>query len=160
MRDGTPWDLELPLTTATGRRIWVRAQGDCERRDGRPARLFGAFQDVTAQREAAEALRAARDAAQAASRAKSEFLATMSHEIRTPMNGVLGMAELLLHEDLAPAQREMVDTIHRSGAHLLGVLNDILDFSKVEAGKLSLETIPFDPTRDRKSTRLNSSHTS
>ena len=144
MRDGTPWDLELPLTTATGRRIWVRAQGDCERRDGRPARLFGAFQDVTAQREAAEALRAARDAAQAASRAKSEFLATMSHEIRTPMNGVIGFTNLLLDSELTADQRDQAELIRGSGQSLLTIINDILDFSRIEAGRLTLEAVPFD----------------
>ena len=144
MRDGTPWDLELPLTTATGRRIWVRAQGACEQRDGRPARLFGAFQDITAQREAAEALRTARDAAEAASRAKSDFLATMSHEIRTPMNGVIGFTNLLLDSDLTDDQREQAELIRSSGQSLLTILNDILDFSRIEAGRLTLEAVPFD----------------
>ncbi len=82
--------------------------------------------------------------AEAASRAKSEFLARMSHEIRTPMNAVLGMTELLRHATtLDERQRRYADTIHRSGSALLGIINDILDFSKIEAGKLELDIAPF-----------------
>ncbi len=82
--------------------------------------------------------------AEAASRAKSEFLARMSHEIRTPMNAVLGMAELLRHATtLDERQRRYADTIHQSGTALLGIINDILDFSKIEAGKLELDIAPF-----------------
>jgi signal transduction histidine kinase/ActR/RegA family two-component response regulator len=87
---------------------------------------------------------AAREAADTANHAKSEFLAVMSHEIRTPLNGVLGMAEAMARDDLSQIQRERLEVISRSGASLLAILNDILDLSKVEAGKLVLEQSEFD----------------
>ena len=86
----------------------------------------------------------ARDAAEAASEAKSTFLATMSHEIRTPLNGVLGMAQAMGRDELTPVQRERLTVIHQSGEALLSILNDILDLSKIEAGGLELEEIEFD----------------
>ena len=90
-----------------------------------------------------EQLERAKNAAEAASRAKSAFLATMSHEIRTPMNGVLGMTEMLLGTNLTEAQRNYTRLVKRSGEHLLVIINDILDFSKIEAGKLTIEYINF-----------------
>jgi PAS domain S-box-containing protein len=100
--------------------------------------------DMTERKEIERRMLEARMNAEAATRAKSEFLATMSHEIRTPMNGVLGLAGLLLDTELSAEQQGYVETLHRSATSLLEILNDVLDMSKIEAGKLALEPIPFE----------------
>ncbi len=100
--------------------------------------------DITELRTQNAELRAARDVAEVANKAKSTFLATMSHEIRTPMNGVVGMADLLAETELTEEQAECVDTIRSAALALTSLISDILDFSKVEAGRLELEEAPFD----------------
>jgi len=112
--------------------------------DGKIVGTFGISRDITEQKRAEEALRAAKEAAEAASRAKSAFLANVSHEIRTPMNAIIGMAELLLGTELTTQQREFLVTLQGSGEALIAVINDILDFSKIEAEKLALDHVAFD----------------
>ena len=103
------------------------------------------FTDITEQQNAARVLADARDAAEAAAGARSEFLAMMSHEIRTPLNGVIGVAGLLEDTELGAAQRDYVRIIRQSGDHLLELINDILDFSRLEAERVELEAVDFDP---------------
>jgi len=131
-------DTEFRIRRLDGEIRIIKVLGKVHRSaDGAPERLIGANWDVTESRVLAQQ-------AEAASQAKSQFLAVMSHEIRTPMNGILGMAQAMAADPLPETQRERLEIISESGEALLAILNDILDLSKVEAGKLELEVVPFD----------------
>ncbi len=117
---------------------WLRRRTRSRQLPGGEWRVYGLIEDVTDEREHEQQLQAARDAAEAANRAKSQFVANMSHEIRTPIYGMLGMADLLLGTRLDDRQHRFTQTIVRSGETLLEIINDILDVSKIEAGRLEL----------------------
>jgi PAS domain S-box-containing protein len=136
---------EHRVRRADGNYIWVLSEGRVTQRDreGRAITFSGTNRDISARKAAEADLHKARADAEAANRAKSEFLDTMSHEMRTPLNGVLGMTRLLLGEDLTPQQRRYVELADASAAALLALVGDLLDLGKIEAGKLDLEAVPF-----------------
>jgi two-component system, sensor histidine kinase and response regulator len=145
MEGGLPVDRELRLLTKDGTWRWFRVRGKPDfGEDGKVHRMSGSIQDVTEARAQRDALIEASEAANAANRSKSAFIANVSHEIRTPMNGIIGMTSLLLDTQLDRSQREYADTIRASADALLTVINDILDFSKIEAGKLDIEAVEMD----------------
>jgi len=110
---------------------------------GKPVRLIGASIDITERKELERQLLRAKDAAEAASRAKDDFLANVSHEMRTPMNVILGVTELLLETELTDEQSRWLSTVKKSADNLLVTIDELLDFSKVEAGKVELDSAPF-----------------
>lgn len=136
--------LEVPVCLPDGQKRLMRTKSKVIRdQSGRAVRFVGITMDVTEEKQAAEMLIRAKEAAQAAANAKSEFLAAMSHEIRTPMNGVLGYVELLKSTALDAEQRQFLQTIESSGEHLLSIINDILDVTQIEAGKVTLRRTAF-----------------
>ncbi len=157
-REGRVEGLELRLRTRTGRAIWALASAVTIPYEGEQA-MFTTLMDITERKRFEAEITAAKEEAEAASRAKSEFLAVMSHEIRTPMNGVLGMTQLVLDTPLTAEQRDCLETVQQSGESLLVILNDILDFSKMEAGRVEFESVNFDLQRTLRSViGLMSSH--
>jgi len=144
-RLGRPFHERLEFGRgATSETRWVELRCAAARQQDGTEAWNGYLADVTAEHSAAQALSAAKLAAEDATRSKSMFLANMSHEIRTPMNAIIGMSHLALKTGLTPRQHDYVQKIQRAGQHLLGIINDILDFSKIEADKLRVEQTAFE----------------
>ena len=143
---GLRFASERLMRHADGHTIWMRMNGKLIDVANPEAGSIWVFEDISEQKAVEAELIRAKEAAEAASVAKSQFLATMSHEIRTPMNGILGMAQLAMMPELEPNDREeCLRTLLDSGKALLTLLNDILDLSRVEAGKVALEHVAFEP---------------
>ena len=142
-----PIVAEIPLAI-DGRTRWVRLHAAPRALEGGVTIWDCVDLDVTDRRELEAELRRARHAAEAASEAKSHFIANISHELRTPLGGILGMSELLLDDHLAPGLRRRLEIVRRSSEWLLHLVNDLLDFSRIEAGHLELVPAPFDLHRE------------
>ena len=142
-RAGTQIHMEFRFLASDGLK-WVRAELVPRRESPDSVVWSGYWVDASAEHARSEELARARDLAEAASRAKDDFLAMMSHEIRTPMNGVLGLVEVLERTRLNADQGEMLGMIHESAGALLQILDDLLDYSKIEAGRLTIEAEPID----------------
>ena len=141
---GQVWHGEVKNRRKDGSHYWVESTiVPFMDEQGKPLRYVSIRSDITVRKQAEADMLWAKEAAEAASRAKSDFLANMSHEIRTPMNGIIGMTELALDTDLSAEQREYLGLVKTSADSLLTIVNDILDFSKIEAGKMVIEKIEF-----------------
>ncbi len=143
IRRNQPLEFEEMAPAETGDSVYLSAKFPLHDEQGHPYAVCGIATDITARKQAEREIRAARAAAEAASRAKSDFLAVMSHELRTPLNGVIGMVDLLLQTSLEPRQQRYAMLAKSSGEMLLSLISDILDFSKIEAGKLELDHSDF-----------------
>ena len=140
--EDVPSRYEIKLVHKSGRELWIDFGATVIEYEQKQA-VLGIAVDITERKELEEALRKAKDIAEAATRAKSSFLANMSHEIRTPMNAVIGMTEIVLDTDLTELQRTYLKIAQDSAESLLTLINDILDFSKIEADQLELDRVPF-----------------
>ena len=147
IRTGEGYDSTLRIRRADGEERATRSKARCELdENGKVVRLFGVFQDITDTAKAERALIEARDAAEAATQAKSDFLANTSHEIRTPLTSIIGFSAFLkASPTLSEKERHYAERISAASNALLGVINDVLDYSKLEADAFELDPAPFDP---------------
>ncbi len=143
--DAPQLGYEEPQTTSEGQRIWLRTSKIPLKDDGKVFGILGTYEDITQRKQVEDDLRIARNAAESANHAKSAFLANMSHEIRTPMNAILGFTHMLLRNQPSPEQSDKLKNIASAGGHLMAILNDVLDLSKIEAGRMTLSPITFQP---------------
>lgn len=134
---------EFPALASDGSVVWLGQNVQLVAEHGRVVGFQAVARDITERKRTEEALRHAKEAAEAANRAKSEFLAAMSHEIRTPLNGILGLSEVLLDSGLNTAQRQYVHLVRSAAESLLTIINDLLDLGRIEAGKLELQRVTF-----------------
>ncbi len=142
--DGLVSNLETSFKRKDGKRVWVLENANLvDDPTGGGSVVEGTFLDISDRKSMELELTQTKELAEAANRAKSDFLASMSHEIRTPMNGIIGMTELVLDTDLNSEQREYLNMAKLSADSLLTLINDILDYSKIEAGKLEIDAIDF-----------------
>jgi PAS domain S-box-containing protein len=143
-REGRVSNQEAVLRRRDGSPLWVSIHARAVRGTADRIELIeGVFADLTERHQLEQTLRQAKEEAEAANRAKSEFLANVSHEIRTPMNAIIGLSWLCLQTALSDKQRDYLEKVHLSATGLLHVLNDILDFSKLETGRLGMSSVPF-----------------
>ncbi len=143
----SPFDVEYRILGKDREWRWIRARGQMHyAADGKPWRMSGTNMDITELKRAEERVLKAKEDAEKANRAKSDFLSSMSHELRTPLNAILGFSQLFdLDTNLTPDQRENIQEIYKAGEHLLGLVGDVLDLAKIEAGRLSIGLEPVDP---------------
>jgi len=142
IENGVDYNIEHRVVWPDGSVHWVHESGDVVRNTmGKPLHMLGVVQDISKRKQTEQAMIDARNEAEAANRAKSQFLSSMSHELRTPMNAILGFSQLLKMESdkaLTVSQSENVDEIYKAGSHLLTLINEVLDLAKIEAGRIDL----------------------